>query len=106
MRLPSKISNLAISSATPNIHLIVHTSPAFVSAKDVYKRQILRGEKSPKRDAVLMNAGASLYIGGKAQTMAEGIELAAGPVSYTHLLQRGGPQQNPYGSHPQHTACG
>ena len=43
-------------------------------------RAILRGEKSPKRDAVLMNTGASLYIGGKAQTMAEGIELAAGLI--------------------------
>lgn len=43
-------------------------------------RAILRGEKSPKRDAVLMNARASLYIGGKAQTMAEGIELAAGLI--------------------------
>ena len=42
-------------------------------------RAILRGEKSPKRDAVLMNTGASLYIGGKAQTM-EGIELAAGLI--------------------------
>lgn len=38
---------------------------------------ILNGEKGPKRDAVLMNAGASLYIGGKAASMAEGIQLAA-----------------------------
>ncbi|MCQ2518948.1 MAG: anthranilate phosphoribosyltransferase [Lachnospiraceae bacterium] len=38
---------------------------------------ILKGEKGPKRDAVLMNAGASLYIGGKAETMADGIKLAA-----------------------------
>ena len=38
---------------------------------------ILNGEKGPKRDAVLMNAGASLYIGGKAATMKEGIALAA-----------------------------
>ncbi len=38
---------------------------------------ILKGEKGPKRDAVLMNAGAALYIGGKAQDMKEGIELAA-----------------------------
>ena len=43
-------------------------------------RAILRGEKNPKRDAVLMNAGASLYIGGKAQTMGEVIELAAGLI--------------------------
>ena len=39
-------------------------------------RAILSGEKGPKRDAVLMNAGASLYIGGKADTMADGIKLA------------------------------
>lgn len=37
---------------------------------------ILNGEKGPKRDAVLMNAGAALYIGGKAETMKEGVKLA------------------------------
>ena len=40
-------------------------------------RAILAGEKGPKRNAVLLNAGASLYIGGKAQTMKEGVALAA-----------------------------
>ncbi len=41
-------------------------------------RDILSGrELGPKRDAVLMNAGASLYIGGKAESMADGIRLAA-----------------------------
>ena len=40
-------------------------------------RDILAGVKGPKRDAVLMNAGASLYIAGKAESMAEGIKLAA-----------------------------
>ena len=40
-------------------------------------RKILRGEKGPKRDAVLMNAGASLYIGGKAENLKDGIRLAA-----------------------------
>lgn len=38
---------------------------------------ILQGEQGPKRNAVLMNAGASLYIGGKADSMKEGIQLAA-----------------------------
>ena len=38
---------------------------------------ILKGEKGHKRNAVLMNAGASLYIGGKADTMEDGIVLAA-----------------------------
>ena len=40
-------------------------------------KAILKGEKGPKRDAVLMNAGAALYIGGKAENLAEGIRLAA-----------------------------
>ena len=40
-------------------------------------RKILKGEKGPKRDAVLLNAGASLYIGGKAENMKDGIALAA-----------------------------
>ena len=39
-------------------------------------RAILNGEKGPKRDAVLMNAGASLYIGGKAKSVKDGIVLA------------------------------
>jgi len=38
---------------------------------------ILNGEKGVKRDAVLLNAGAALYIGEKAKSMQEGINLAA-----------------------------
>ena len=40
-------------------------------------RSILQGETGPRRDAVLLNAGAGLFIGGKADTLAEGIQLAA-----------------------------
>lgn len=40
-------------------------------------RAILKGEKGPKRDAVLLNAGAALYISGKAETLQNGITLAA-----------------------------
>lgn len=39
-------------------------------------RGILRGDKGAKRDAVLMNAGAGLYIAGKAESIQEGINLA------------------------------
>ncbi|MGN0549058.1 MAG: anthranilate phosphoribosyltransferase, partial [Acutalibacteraceae bacterium] len=38
---------------------------------------ILKGAKGHKRNAVLMNAGAALYIGGKADSMKDGIALAA-----------------------------
>ena len=40
-------------------------------------KAILRGEKGPKRDTVLMNAGAALYVAGKASSIAEGVKLAA-----------------------------
>ena len=40
-------------------------------------RAILRGERGPKRDAVLLNDGAALYIGGKADSLKSGVELAA-----------------------------
>ena len=40
-------------------------------------RRILAGEKGPKRDTVLLNAGAALVIGGKAESFADGIALAA-----------------------------
>lgn len=40
-------------------------------------RSILKGEKGPKRNAVLLNAGAALYIGGKAASFKDGITLAA-----------------------------
>lgn len=38
---------------------------------------ILGGERGHKRNAVLLNAGAALYIGGKAETMQDGVKLAA-----------------------------
>ena len=38
---------------------------------------ILTGEQSPKRDIVLLNSGMTLYVGGKAQTPEEGVQLAA-----------------------------
>ena len=37
---------------------------------------ILNGEKGHKRNAVLLNAGAALYIGGKADSLKDGIRLA------------------------------
>ncbi|WP_298528740.1 anthranilate phosphoribosyltransferase [uncultured Ruminococcus sp.] len=41
-------------------------------------RGILSGEiKGHKRNTILLNAGASLYIGGKADSMEEGVKLAA-----------------------------
>ncbi len=40
-------------------------------------RAILQGEKGHKRNAVLLNAGAGLYIAGKAESLEAGVKLAA-----------------------------
>ena len=40
-------------------------------------RDILAGRQGHKRNAVLLNAGAALYIGGKAESMSDGVKLAA-----------------------------
>ena len=39
-------------------------------------RAILNGEKGPKRNVVLLNAAAALYVAGKADSMADGVKLA------------------------------
>jgi anthranilate phosphoribosyltransferase len=44
-------------------------------------QRILRGEdRGPKRDAVLLNAGAALFIAGKVRSMGEGWEVAAAVI--------------------------
>lgn len=48
---------------------------------------ILNGEKGRKRDAVLMNAGAALYIGAKAESMKDGITLAAELIDSGKVLE-------------------
>ncbi|MBP3870993.1 MAG: anthranilate phosphoribosyltransferase [Faecalicoccus sp.] len=48
---------------------------------------ILNGQKSSKRDAVLMNAGAALYIGDKASSMEEGIMMAADIIDSGKALE-------------------
>ena len=48
---------------------------------------ILNGEKGAKRDAVLLNAGASLYIGGKAESFKDGVKLAADIIDSGKALE-------------------
>jgi anthranilate phosphoribosyltransferase len=40
-------------------------------------RGVLQGETGPKRDVVLLNSGAALYLSGTASSVAEGMRLAA-----------------------------
>lgn len=41
-----------------------------------FTKEILKGELGAKRNVVLLNAGAAIYVGGRADSLAEGIELA------------------------------
>ena len=50
-------------------------------------REILSGAKGPRRDAVLLNAGAALAIGGKAESMKEGVALAAELIDSGKAMQ-------------------
>lgn len=43
-------------------------------------RRLLEGESGARRDIVLLNAAAALYVGGIAESIAAGIELAAGSI--------------------------
>ena len=43
-------------------------------------RSILAGETGPRRDVVLLNAGASLFVGGRAPSVREGIARAAAAI--------------------------
>ena len=43
-------------------------------------RRIFAGEPGPERDLALLNAGAAIYAGGRADTLREGVEAAAEAV--------------------------
>ncbi len=43
-------------------------------------RAVLAGERGPRRDLVLLNAGAAIYVGGLVPNLGEGVEKAAAAV--------------------------
>lgn len=49
---------------------------------------ILKGEQGPKADIVLLNAGAAIYVGGKAKDIAEGIEIAREMIASGAALKK------------------
>lgn len=51
-------------------------------------RKIFAGEKGPKRDIVVLNSAAGIYIGGKADTYAEAIEIAKKMIDEGHVIDK------------------
>jgi anthranilate phosphoribosyltransferase len=43
-------------------------------------RAVLEGEQGPRRDLVLLNAAAAIYVGGLAESLGDGVEVAAAAV--------------------------
>lgn len=43
-------------------------------------KRLFAGEPGPVRDIVLLNAGAGIYVGGRADSLAEGVELATASI--------------------------
>lgn len=50
--------------------------------------EILRGRKGPKRDITVFNAGAAIYVAGKANSFLEGIELAKESIDSGKALEK------------------
>ena len=49
---------------------------------------ILNGEKGPKRNAVLLNSAAGLYIAGKVESLNEGVKLAEEMIDSGKALEQ------------------
>jgi len=49
---------------------------------------ILRGEKGPRRDIVLLNAAAALVVAGRTENISDAVEMAAGAVDSGDALRK------------------
>ena len=56
------------------------------NAKDIV--DVLKGKPGAKRDIIVINAGAALLVGGKAETLASGIQLAARSIDSGSALEK------------------
>lgn len=69
----SPISELTGGTAAENAHIIT---------------SIFKGEKGAKRDAVVANAGACLYVTGRCNNLKEGVQLAAALIDSGKALEK------------------
>ncbi len=51
-------------------------------------KDIISGEKGPKRDMVLLNAGAAIYLADRAKSLREGVLLAAESIDSMEAMKR------------------
>jgi anthranilate phosphoribosyltransferase len=73
---------VSLTSVTPKDLGLPHAIKADLAGGDKEQnahiiRSLFQGDKGPKRDALLANAGAALYVGGKAASIKDGVSAAA-----------------------------
>ena len=51
-------------------------------------RAVLEGEEGPRRDIVILNAAAAIYLGDKAASIADGIKYAEKSIDSGHALEK------------------
>ena len=56
------------------------------NARDIV--EVLKGKKGAKRDIIIINAGAALLVGGKADSLASGIKMAAQSIDSGDALNK------------------
>ncbi|MDI6642627.1 MAG: anthranilate phosphoribosyltransferase [Candidatus Hodarchaeaceae archaeon] len=64
---------------------IERTVPESIAGKELDENvrmmlKVLRGERGPRRDIVLLNAAAAIVVGGKARDLHEGVAIAANTI--------------------------
>jgi len=64
---------------------IERTSAGTIAGKDLAENvrmliRVLRGERGPRRDIVLLNAAAAMVVGGKARDLRQGLTIAEGTI--------------------------
>lgn len=71
---PATLADLAGSDRAANAEIV---------------RQLLRGrERGPRRDAILLNAGAALFVANRARSLTDGWELAANVIDSGQALHK------------------
>ncbi len=89
----SKVRTYTIS---PEEFGLARTRSETIAGKDLAENarmllKVLRGEKGPRRDIVLLNAAAAIVVGGKGRGLREGIAAAADAIdsgrAYEKLVQ-------------------
>jgi anthranilate phosphoribosyltransferase len=76
----------SVTTLDPGHYPVSHATLADLAGADRIENArlvegILRGtERGPKREAVLLNAGAALFVAGKSRSLLDGWELAAAVI--------------------------